>query len=1079
MALRACRRFGIGILGLILLACAACHSFPHAEVDGCLEECGFHAASCRKDTMMALARDLDHLENHIERFGSVTTGKPTVWGQARLTQYREEFEAIMAKRKDEFLETLQGRSSYDDQAFLVQAMSLGLAASGSGAVRRVPAGTYTADSKSEVKNITLIEPPDAPLPTVKIKTSAGEKDVEIISSPTFRDPRLSDPNAFRPAFTASLKQGQKDITTLQIALEPTIVLEQQARYLNYLNQIRRTNEGDDTADSPGYSLNLVRIPVSVLPGHRTRKGFGAEVTLTLEPILGDELLPTTFRNLVVNDLADQIGLPLASVLNDRELAQTLLTEDNWCALIRNDPDLSYLDLPCLQEEGPHPKRYPPKEGLQGLNKLKTPPPPTRVPAFYQFSVTVQGKKETGRNALAKVVEKFSPPALPSTKVRAARHPFPPSQLFDIYGLEFPFILAWDARRTFERENHREGGVHLPDVQGYLKEELVAAFEFLRVPGNRDLWELCGPQLAEAVRARRIDAVEMVRKNFHELVKQRLGEVTKDGLGSFKKAAHGTTIALAWAILVESALLNEHLVQDMKETASAKGVVLPDAWLPYFLPEPPPEARQAFNDYVRLRWPIHVFALDPITQDQNLADSATRRRETQLALSLAFASGRMTARSFTRYARRIDAEFDTIALNRTAVGFSHGADTFGWRFYPRFQTPPPRGNATTFFRDLVIGGPSRDQDLASRQLEPGMRECVAIVLMPAFVPYLTCDVATNWFELTDPKCKVMDTTQALRLSKTVKAIQVCGPDVRDMDCYRDGDFGRLLRKADQLAARLPLQTHQLLVPFENTLGGFQMFSTGVTDLAPELTGWYGAPGIHPREDTALFLVGDHFSVKHTRVVAGGRTIDTTQSGRQELLSRQVMRVVIPAGTQPTAPDKEGRQYVDVHLATPYGVTQHLLIPVLGARNSGFAFYPRPTLKATLKHQAGRITEFAFLDPPVKVLSILNNSQQPHVDFSAGKLVLSAGMLTTSGAVRNFGDLPSLELTVAGNLSTVALDDVRKLLQERLAGMDLPSAKATTLNLSARIVVNQGGTEAYSLDNSLEVAVEPIEVSAKKE
>ena len=33
-----------------------------------------------------------------------------------------------------------------------------------------------------------------------------------------------------------------------------------------------------------------------------------------------------------------------------------------------------------------------------------------------------------------------------------------------------------------------------------------------------------------------------------------------------------------------------------------------------------------------------------------------------------------------------------------------------------------------------------------------------------------------------------------------------------------------------------------IPYENTLGGFEMFNTGITDLAPELVGWYGAPGI---------------------------------------------------------------------------------------------------------------------------------------------------------------------------------------------------------------------------------------------
>src|SRR5205807_2807196 len=98
-----------------------------------------------------------------------------------------------------------------------------------------------------------------------------------------------------------------------VSLEPTIVLSQKERYLNHLNQIRRNNEGDDTADSPGYSLNLVRVPVSVLPGKCTLKGCGAEITFTLTPHISEELLPATFRQLVINDLVDLLALPAVKV----------------------------------------------------------------------------------------------------------------------------------------------------------------------------------------------------------------------------------------------------------------------------------------------------------------------------------------------------------------------------------------------------------------------------------------------------------------------------------------------------------------------------------------------------------------------------------------------------------------------------------------------------------------------------------------------------------------------------------------------------------------------------------------------
>ncbi|MCA9260588.1 MAG: hypothetical protein KDA61_15355, partial [Planctomycetales bacterium] len=98
-----------------------------------------------------------------------------------------------------------------------------------------------------------------------------------------------------------------------VALEPTTALDQQFRYLQHLAELRRINEGDDTSDSAGYGLRLVRIPVSVFTGQRTRKGYGAEITITAESYLGDALLPTTFRSLIINDVVDQLSLPITRV----------------------------------------------------------------------------------------------------------------------------------------------------------------------------------------------------------------------------------------------------------------------------------------------------------------------------------------------------------------------------------------------------------------------------------------------------------------------------------------------------------------------------------------------------------------------------------------------------------------------------------------------------------------------------------------------------------------------------------------------------------------------------------------------
>ncbi|MGC3965909.1 MAG: hypothetical protein QM775_00615 [Pirellulales bacterium] len=399
---------------------------------------------------------------------------------------------------------------------------------------------------------------------------------------------------------------------------------------------------------------------------------------------------------------------------------------------------------------------------------------------------------------------------------------------------------------------------------------------------------------------------------------------------------------------------------MKSIAQLRGCgcVEPDH-LQFYMPNPGVGERQAFQEYVRCRWPIHVFALDPVTQDQNIGDAATIRREMQLAVSLAFVGGKISASNFTKFTRQFEAQFETIALNRTIVGFSHGDDTFGWRFYPRFQTPPTKGNIAAFHETLF--GKHKDCDLLNRKIESGMRECVAVVIMPSFVPYVTFDVRSNWFRLNHHHGVLPSRDQAepsmsdtMKLSRAVQSMHHTAACIRDANCYRGGDVALLMNRVHQLDRELPLQTMVAQVPIENTLGGFEMFSNGVTDLAPDLYGWYGGPGVFETvgveardcnataptltgignipvqpatsicpcgiKGTTLFLVGDHFSVHDTKVIAGDQCISDVS-----LLSRQIMRVTLPENLKPNKLD--GVEYVDVHVATPYGVTSHLHIPYI--------------------------------------------------------------------------------------------------------------------------------------------------------
>jgi hypothetical protein len=321
---------------------------------------------------------------------------------------------------------------------------------------------------------------------------------------------------------------------------------------------------------------------------------------------------------------------------------------------------------------------------------------------------------------------------------------------------------------------------------------------------------------------------------------------------------------------------------------------------------------------------------------------------QMAMAMAFASGRSNGQALARYARRLETDLATISLNKTAVGFTHGTDTFGWRFYPRIQPPPTRGNLATL-TDTLCGTSSTTRDLTTRRLEPGMRECTAIVVMPSFVPFVTFDVRTNWFSLTHPKVTDQSMRQAMLLSRSVKSMQqTAARCCRSGDACRDSDLAKLLRSIDQFDRTLPLQTMIAQIPAENTAGGFELFNTGITDLAPELIGWYGAQGVDPVGTTVVFLVGKGFSVHDTNVIAGGRPVKTT------LLSRQLLRAEIPPGVQTITPAAQCRGAVGCGTAAarrrPTGIrlasNAEALPPPAGAAESQPSAQARPSLRLSL-------------------------------------------------------------------------------------------------------------------------------------
>lgn len=988
-----------------------------------------------KPTVYSAARDLDHLEELIDWRGSVTAGVPGVWGQARLQQYREDFESQMYKDIDKFSETLQGSLARSDQALAVSTTALGLAISAKAPTTTLPKGNYyTLDptknnavvEKEQKNNLQQVITPPTPTPYgFTVTTDAtGKQTLTPLTDPSlfFTAPQSGfGADRFKAAFgTGSTKEDK-----IRISLEPERVLEQKKRYLDLLANIRRTNEGDDTADAPGYSLQLFRIPVSVLPGKRTDVGFGAEITMSLAPVLGDDLLPTTFRNLVINDLVTQLGFPITQALNpgnndafkelvtpqakfvidtttrlsdylvrhkrvearavvanldDRSfdlLSRSVAPADeavlkalrgtNW----KTDPAVTHdilsasrfgIALNKLIEASKQVDVGPTARGVASLvasslinpfgsaTALTTIPKPTvpKAPETLMVAGREVNSSEAARKGLSVALSLPVVSFAPGTENRTA---LPVSQLVDVYGTSYTFEIALAARQAFQTEVKRNNYAHLPDVQAFLKEELNAAYDLLANPLNAALWNYCQPDLVHLIRTQAYDQLDDKRRAFREAV-EGLAAAGPDKKNRTDAVQLARSAAFAWAILIDAALLNDKLCREMKAQALRGGCVAPaQEWVPMYMPHPRHEECRAFADYVKARWPIQVFALDPMIQEQNLADRLATRRELQLALSMSFVSGQMNFNQFNRFARRLEAEYETIDVNRTSVGFNHGPNTFGWRFYPRFQTPDTPSNVELIGRDLLLGGPNKNQLLRERRLEPGPRECVALVVMPSFVSGVQIDSTSNFFPITNPKHKVFEHTDSVRLGRTVKALTTVG--LSDAHCYRDGDAERLVARARQLEARLPMQTNTFPVPTESSLGGFELFHTGTRSLAPELYGFYGAPGVDARKSTTLFLVGDHFSPLRTKVLVGNKV-----PAKVTLLSRQVLQVELsPDLVSYGEPDP---LKVSVHVATPYGVSRDLQVPVVdSAKGQPDGYYMTAESKlaievATTTAAAGKVT-----------------------------------------------------------------------------------------------------------------------------
>ena len=721
----------------------------------------------------------------------------------------------------------------------------------------------------------------------------------------------------------------------------------------------------------------MRVPISIQPGDQTKKGWGAIANMTIRHDFGPRFLPATYRNLVINDLVDQLAPVVHELIrmgstHEEELVHTNLLKQKAAARRETQP-------------------YDEKAAEKSFRASKEDRARKAIEQALRHSPLNRLGPRTYAIAPSDVIRVFTTDNL----LRLA------GDVEDALDLHDPINMPNPTATVLEDKKAR-----LTDVRAFVRQELESAYDLMEGRCKEEQALLQDVEyidsLADQFYCRKFEGPKGLKAESHS-EKNEFSTLYESFTTRLPGNLHGRVIGvLCWGIALEAGLLNRQLHEDMKQTKGANDYVCPPEVdeMPFFAPQPIPEVEAAFEAYVKARWPMITFSVEPVVDEQNIEDSLTRRRDLQIAVAFAFSAGRISFRQLLQYNRQLQYEAQTIALNQTVAAFANGNDTFGWRITPRYQTPPEESNPRAVFNLLWRGGPGPNWVLDNSKIEPGLRELTAVVIMPSFVRGMRLDVSGDWFRLHDPDERKLHTARTVEIGRQINEARDCLEEACKCGKYRPEDVERLRVRLHQLETMLPLQTQFVKVPYENTLGGFALFTQGLTALAPELLGFEGLQYIDPQKGGDIVVFGKHFNIYETEVVVGGvtlpregtgtaftldskgnlvpvvnnlsplrsntdsglllltnatgGTVPVKDMGSYNVQSREIMRVRIPPGVVQTATRGDGTQVVELYVSTPTGISNRLQIPLDPAKTR---LTPPPTSSTTAR--------YSLADPNLKI------------------------------------------------------------------------------------------------------------------
>ncbi|WP_165067642.1 hypothetical protein [Paludisphaera rhizosphaerae] len=797
-----------------------------AAVDGCATPQSYWPASATRTSpgngpsLQRVEQMIDDLDRSMNQQGTIGVKSPDVWGQDRLAKFRSEYELQMAQWLKVGFKGVINASINRSEA---KAQRLQLA-TGMGDATASGSTTTTSEDDQTKSLLAMISGQNA-------TTSATAAQAAIPAQAGKVGSITADPSA----------GGM---------LEPTVVLDEHSHYLNHLNQLRRINAGDDLTDRPGYGLYLVRIPVTLSPGPKNRRGRGAIITVSAKSLMDRDTMRYTLRNAVINEAVGS-------------LSQVL------CNQTGKDDD------------------------------------PSPGPGMGPLALVASADSEV------------------------------------FYGAENIKFLRTEAERQLARELADEPYHRTARVAEWLRGEFEASYSILEQTASPKLAARAaasGQAVATPVVPVDSDPLEdlgalIARRDFPKLAAMRpkaedsgvmLASTTGGTIDQAAANRRRSLDAFAFVLKIQAAALNTRLKQDIiDQIPEYRSDLLREELrrTNFFDPEGSEHAFEVFQRYTTTKWPLRVYAIEPVIAQQNVADSVARRSSSGLDLIGGVpAFGPFRAGGvFSNDAANAEDEA-AIRLNPTMVGFGAGENTFGWIFYPRLQTSRTGRAGLAAVSDMVRQGLGRDDK--EQSLEPGQRECTALIVMPNFIPKIEFVTVANWFRTgdLDGRTSVIEKASDLagRLAETETELnKFNAPDhPGGVPVGRLEELQIAVERINQLKSLMPTQRLVVRVPFSADSNDSRVFCSRGGQLKPSLLAWHGKPP-EPGEESVIFLEGKNFSVHDTHVIAGGKAAESV------LVSRNLMQVTISKDAR-TTPDAGGRPLLDISVGTPNGASNHLLI-----------------------------------------------------------------------------------------------------------------------------------------------------------